>query len=349
MSGTKASEPRKQSSNFNAASTNRNVDTWLYWLLWNLVYHAGEIDSKEDLEKTADAFLPKSLDGNKTVEDFLKGLESFATDHNSEDRSMRAGSFVEKYSSTLRVRDSVKIKADPSLSDAIQQARTFSENDLKGNPRTWTLAQKVSYTNQMAEKYGLDGTMLVMQIRQESGFRNDAGSVKGALGIAQFTRDTGRTYGLMTYDDFTNPAKSIEAMARHMRNLTNKYGSQEVALAAYNGGEGAVKNVMNKLGKTDITVNDLIDYWGERRARFGTAATHAWHVETYDYVTRIVGKTLAASNHSLSETVPTKQADANSTLSKTFDGSTTGVSPVAITAKNQDTSTKQPPTLTLGG
>ncbi len=103
----------------------------------------------------------------------------------------------------------------------------------------------------MDPKHGagvLDPNMFANQLWQESlkliharpsrgpGITSD----RGAVGIGQFIPETGKLYGLNTPEKLADPVLSIQAAARHMRELTEKYGDQRLALVAYNGGDGAV-------------------------------------------------------------------------------------------------------------
>lgn len=99
---------------------------------------------------------------------------------------------------------------------------------------------------QTGEKYGIDPNLLLEQGRQESiNFKPSvvAGrldSPKGARGVSQFMPDTARQYGLRVgggIDERTDPAKSIDAQARLMKSLLDRFGGDErAALAAYNSG-----------------------------------------------------------------------------------------------------------------
>ena len=71
----------------------------------------------------------------------------------------------------------------------------------------------------------------------ESGFRTDAVSPKGAIGVMQLMPGTAKTLGA----DPRDTAQNIDAGARLLRELLLKYDGDVVkALAAYNAGEGAV-------------------------------------------------------------------------------------------------------------
>ncbi|MFL1495530.1 transglycosylase SLT domain-containing protein [Pseudomonas antarctica] len=90
-----------------------------------------------------------------------------------------------------------------------------------------------------AESEGVRYDLLHKQIYNESSFKSDAKSPTGPLGLAQFTEATGRAYGLMSPEDRLDPLKAVPAMARHMRDLIDKYDGDELTAAlAYNQGEG---------------------------------------------------------------------------------------------------------------
>lgn len=92
-----------------------------------------------------------------------------------------------------------------------------------------------------AERYNVDPDIFERQIRQESGFNQFARSPKGALGLTQFMPATGRRYGLTKRRDFFDPDRSLDAGARHMRDLLDANNNDyDLALAAYNAGQEAV-------------------------------------------------------------------------------------------------------------
>lgn len=73
----------------------------------------------------------------------------------------------------------------------------------------------------------------------ESAFDADAVSNKGARGLMQLMPATAKAYGAVDVDD---PAQNVQAGARYLRDLINRYENDlELVLAAYNAGETAVE------------------------------------------------------------------------------------------------------------
>lgn len=83
----------------------------------------------------------------------------------------------------------------------------------------------------------------------ESGFRYDARSTTGALGMFQFKRDTALLMGLrigLAEDERLDPMASARACASYLRYLRAKFPSWELVLAAYNLGEGDLLRAMDR-------------------------------------------------------------------------------------------------------
>jgi len=88
-----------------------------------------------------------------------------------------------------------------------------------------------------AERHGLPPDFVRSVVAVESGYRPDAISRKGAIGLMQLMPSTARAYGA----DPADPEQNVEAGTKYLRDLLLKYdGSVSHALAAYNAGPGAV-------------------------------------------------------------------------------------------------------------
>ena len=88
-----------------------------------------------------------------------------------------------------------------------------------------------------SQKYGVPSALLSAVARQESGYDPKAVSPVGAQGLMQLMPGTARHLGVT--DPF-DPAQAVDGAARMLRDLTQRFGSTELAVAAYNAGPGAV-------------------------------------------------------------------------------------------------------------
>ncbi len=96
-----------------------------------------------------------------------------------------------------------------------------------------------------AHRAGIDPSIFVRQIQQESGFNPNARSPAGAEGIAQFMPGTARGLGINPW----NPVQALNAAAQYMANSLRSYGGDYAkALAAYNAGGGAVSYAISRGG-----------------------------------------------------------------------------------------------------
>ena len=90
----------------------------------------------------------------------------------------------------------------------------------------------------MAETHGVDPMLVRASIRVESADQPTARSHKGAMGLMQLMPSTARLYKVRNPYD---PKANIAAGVKHLKSLLDRFSTVDLALAAYNAGEGAVK------------------------------------------------------------------------------------------------------------
>lgn len=89
----------------------------------------------------------------------------------------------------------------------------------------------------LSAAHGVDPMLVRALIQVESGYRPRARSSKGAMGLMQLMPSTARVYKVRHPFE---PKANIEGGVRHLKQLIDRFGV-ELALAAYNAGEGAVR------------------------------------------------------------------------------------------------------------
>ncbi|HHN75434.1 MAG TPA: lytic transglycosylase domain-containing protein [Acidobacteria bacterium] len=90
----------------------------------------------------------------------------------------------------------------------------------------------------VAERHGLDPRLFAALVETESARQSGAVSSAGAVGLAQLMPETARRFGVR---DPANPEDNLDGAARYLRWLLDRFrGRVDLALAAYNAGEGAV-------------------------------------------------------------------------------------------------------------
>ena len=117
---------------------------------------------------------------------------------------------------------------------------TLATND--GSPlRGYTTgnAQVDGYLIDSGSRNGIDPLLLYSIMHQESSFKSQAISPKGARGLMQLMPGTAMRYGVTNIFD---PRQNIEGGARYVRFLLDRFdGDVNLTLAGYNAGEGAVE------------------------------------------------------------------------------------------------------------
>lgn len=102
-------------------------------------------------------------------------------------------------------------------------------------------AQVLPLVHSACARQGLDCRLVQAIIDAESGFRAQARSPKGALGLMQVMPATGQRYGVARAEALLDPSTNLDVGTRYLRDLLAMFGGRlDLAVAAYNAGEGAV-------------------------------------------------------------------------------------------------------------
>ncbi len=111
------------------------------------------------------------------------------------------------------------------------------------------------HVHEAASQYNIDPALLQALVATESGFEADAVSPQGAVGLMQLMPATARLLGLKGDPraslqlKLSDPSVNLQMGTGYLRYLINLFPGQiELALAAYNAGEGTVKRAGNRLG-----------------------------------------------------------------------------------------------------
>jgi soluble lytic murein transglycosylase-like protein len=87
-----------------------------------------------------------------------------------------------------------------------------------------------------ADRHGLDPRLLASLVWAESDFTPSSVSHAGAIGLAQLMPGTAAGMNVDPHD----PLQNLEGGARYLRAQLDRFGSVDLALAAYNAGPGRV-------------------------------------------------------------------------------------------------------------
>lgn len=111
------------------------------------------------------------------------------------------------------------------LNHAIKNSHLVKENEI--------LSKYGKYISDSAKKYNLDPALLISVIKAESNGDPNAVSPAGAKGLMQLIDSTATELGV---ENVFDPKQNIEGGAKYLKQLTERFGSTKLALAAYNAG-----------------------------------------------------------------------------------------------------------------
>ncbi len=90
----------------------------------------------------------------------------------------------------------------------------------------------------LAARYSIDANLVRAVMTRESCFDNDARSYVGAMGLMQLMPETA---AWLKVEDPTDARQNLQAGVRYLASLKKRFGTNELALAAYNAGPGNVE------------------------------------------------------------------------------------------------------------
>lgn len=153
-----------------------------------------------------------------------------------------------------KIPDSLTFAGEPVPMDDMEMRERFDREMLSICFWHSTTIQNIKlanryfpYIEEIMKKHGIPDDFKYLAVT-ESNLRN-ATSPAGAKGIWQFMSATAKTYGLTVtkeVDERLNFFKTTEAACKLLKNLKEKFGSWTLAAAAYNCGEGRVKERMSE-------------------------------------------------------------------------------------------------------
>lgn len=146
------------------------------------------------------------------------------------------------------------------------------------------------WIREASARYGVDASLLLALMAVESGFNAAAVSPAGAIGLMQIMPVSGERYARPeerhrpVEQRLRDPRTNILTGARMLKDLLARFGRVELALAAWNAGEGAVR----RAGRT-------IPAYAETRAHVHFVLELYWVLLQQDQARRATGLRLAAA------------------------------------------------------
>lgn len=136
------------------------------------------------------------------------------------------------------------------------------------------------FLREAAQRHGVDMELLKAVIAVESGYKHDAVSPRGALGLMQIMPETGARYaaGAADAQRLLDPRTNVLTGARMLADLIKRFGRIDAALAAWNAGEGAVRRAGGRVPPIDETqahVHLVLElYWALLQRSLPAQAQH---------------------------------------------------------------------------
>lgn len=120
------------------------------------------------------------------------------------------------------------------------QPKALLKNALQASPKAvpTSTSEVRRIIGKIAPKHNVEPALIEAVVKAESAYNHRAVSRKGARGLMQLMPSTARALGVINSFD---PVQNIEGGTRLLNELLTRYQDLNLALAAYNAGDEAVK------------------------------------------------------------------------------------------------------------
>lgn len=164
----------------------------------------------------------------------------------------RGRPLTEKEKQALASKTDINFNLDLSETQEVRQFLQYFAEDRRETMTRWLerASTHLPFVRAMLASYKLPPDLIVLPFI-ESGYNSMAYSHAGAGGMWQFMPFTGKRYGLVVdwwVDERRNPYLATVAACKYLSELYQMFGDWNLALAAYNAGEGKISRSLAKSG-----------------------------------------------------------------------------------------------------
>ena len=170
--------------------------------------------------------MPETLHAGRILSEEVSITETSALDRRPGHEFLIDSMDVTSLSPSARLLAMPRPMITPQLADAMRDGKIYTA------PEEWKrIIRKAAHT------YALPESLIAAVIRTESSFQAHAVSPKGARGAMQIMPETQKELGL---EDPYDPEANVMAGSSYLRRQLDRFGSLDLALAAYNAGPANV-------------------------------------------------------------------------------------------------------------